>query len=103
MDSSDLTPLPQLHGVKGRNVDKQFFAPGQGGSKVVQPFHYKYSEQGKQLTGRKLKTVTAMERDIDPADLKMSKKHFKGKRVKQRVRGVAAGPGGGGLGGGDYD
>jgi len=86
-------------------VDKQFFAPGQGGSKVVQPFHYKYSEQGKQLTGRKLKTVTAMERDIDPADLKMNKKHFKGKRVKQRVRGAAAGPGGGGLGAGngDYD
>ena len=98
---ADSIPLPQ--GAKGKNVDKQFFAPGQGGSKVVQPFHYKYSEQGKQLTGRKLKTVTAMERDIDPADLKTSKRHFKGKRVKQRVRGAAAGLGGGGLGGGDYD
>ena len=103
MDDADAIPLPLPQGAKGRTVDKQFFAPGQGGSKVVQPFHYKYSEQGKQLTGRKLKTVTAMERDIDPADLKTNKKHFKGKRVKQRVRGAAAGPGGGGLGGGDYD
>ena len=105
MDDADAIPLPLPlpQGAKGRTVDKQFFAPGQRGSKVVQPFHYKYSEQGKQLTGRKLKTVTAMERDIDPADLKTNKKHFKGKRVKQRVRGAAAGPGGGGLGGGDYD
>ena len=103
MDDADAIPLPLPQGAKGRTVDKQFFAPGQGGSKVVQPFHYKYSEQGKQLTGRKLKTVTAMERDIDLADLKTNKKHFKGKRVKQRVRGAAAGPGGVGLGGGDYD
>jgi hypothetical protein len=55
-------------------------APGQGGSRVEQPFHYKYSEQGKEFSGRKLKTMTALQKDVDPADLKNSKMHFKGNK-----------------------
>jgi large subunit GTPase 1 len=97
MDDPDMMPLPQAQGAKGQRLDKQFFAPGQGNGNITQPFHYKYSEQGKQLTGRKLKTVKALEADVDPADLKNSKKHFKAnKRAKGKVRGPAGG-------GGDYD
>jgi large subunit GTPase 1 len=79
MDDPDL-PMPPVGGAKGKKLDNQFFAPGQGGSRVEQPFHYKYSEQGKEFSGRKLKTMTALEKDIDPADLKTSKKHFKGNK-----------------------
>ena len=82
---------------KGVRLDQQFFAPGQGGGSVVQPFHHKYTDHGKELSGRKLKTMAALEKDMDPAELqKSSKKHFKGnKRAKNKVRV------GGGLG--DYD
>jgi len=94
MDDPDLIPGPAPSGAKGQNLDRAFFAPGQGNSKVVQPFHYKYSEQGKELTGRKLKAMTALEKDVDPAELKSGKKHFKAnKRAKQKVRGAV----------GDYD
>ena len=98
MDDPDLIPLPAPQGAKGQRLDKQFFAPGQGNGSVTQPFHYKYSEQGKQLTGRKLKTVKALEQNVDPAEMKAgSKKHFKAnKRPKGKVRGPVGG-------GGDYD
>jgi len=91
MDDPDIIPLPRQSGAKGRRIDTAFFAPGQAGGSIVQPFHHKYSEQGKELTGRKLKTMTALEKDVDPADLKNSKKHFKAnKRAKpQKVRGQA--------------
>ena len=95
MDDPDM-PMPRVQGTKGAKLDQAFFAPGQGGGSVVQPFHYKYSEQGKELSGRKLKTITALEQDIDPADAKMGKgkKHNKGnKRVK--VKGAPRGGAGG--------
>jgi large subunit GTPase 1 len=100
----DFLSLGGTTGRKGADMDKAFFAPGQGRGIVNQPFHYKYSEQGaagvgagsKQLSGRKLKTMTALERDVDPADLaaKNRKKHFKGnkralKQVREKVGGVA--------------
>ena len=50
------------------------------------PFNHKYSEQGmaagKQLTGRKERMMIALERNIDPAEVRTanSKKHFKGNR-----------------------
>ena len=92
MDDPDMIPLPQLSGPKGQRLDKQFFAPGQGnGSSLVQPFHRKYSQQGKELSGRKLKAVKALEQDVDLADLKAgSKKHFKGNRRvgRGKVRGA---------------
>lgn len=99
MESLDIIPMPAPQGAKGRRLDTQFFAPGQGKSSVVQPFHYKYSQQGKELTGRKLKAMTALEKDIDPADLKAaSKKHFKGpKTQRKKMRGNGNKPVG------DYD
>ena len=86
--AADIIAFPPTQGRKGAHLDNAFFAPGQGNGNVVQPFHYKYSEQGKELSGRKLKTMTALEKDIDPADLKKnSKKHFKGnKKAQKKVR-----------------
>jgi large subunit GTPase 1 len=101
MDSpADVLPLPAVQGRKGKNLDQQFFAPGQGNGNVVQPFHYKYSEQGKQLSGRKLKAVKALEADVDPSEVaKSGKKHFKAnKRANRKAKG---GPRG--QGEGDYD
>jgi large subunit GTPase 1 len=80
---SELSSVPQ--GSKSKNLDGAFFAQGQGNSAHLRmPFNHKYSEQGtasgKQLSGRKQKTMLAMEKDVDPNDVKMltSKKHFKG-------------------------
>ncbi|KAF2170818.1 hypothetical protein M409DRAFT_63873 [Zasmidium cellare ATCC 36951] len=91
---SEIAALPQPQGRKGTSLDKAFFAQGQGDGNVVRPFHYKYSEQGKQLTGRKLKAVTALEKGLDPAEVRMnSKKHNKAnKKAAKKVRapGVAA-------------
>nr|POE76134.1 large subunit gtpase 1 [Quercus suber] len=94
MDEPDMLSLAAPQGAKSGRLDKQFFAPGQGNGSLVKPFHHKYSEQGKALSGRKLKTALALEKDIDPADMKISsKKHFKGgKKAKGKVRG----------GGGEY-
>ncbi|KAI4945848.1 hypothetical protein J4E91_007762 [Alternaria rosae] len=77
-----------VQGEKTQRMDKRFFGPGQGMGRVNQPFHYKYSEQGKELSGRKAKMVAALEADVDPADMKMnSKKHFKAnKRRAKKVR-----------------
>ena len=114
--TADVRSLPAAAtGRKGQRLDKQFFAPRGSASGVVQPFHYKYSEQGqemiggggKQLSGRKLKIVKALERDVDPAEMKVgSKKHFKGggRAVKGRGKvrqGGWSGTVGGGVGGGD--
>ncbi|GAB7360168.1 hypothetical protein MBLNU230_g7931t1 [Neophaeotheca triangularis] len=93
MDDPDMVPMPPPQGAKGQRLDKQFFGPGQRGGELAQPFHYKYSEQGKSLTGRKLNTLQALEKDVDPGELKAgsSKKHFKGNKrgkQKQKVRGA---------------
>ncbi|KAF1974488.1 nucleolar GTP-binding protein 2 [Bimuria novae-zelandiae CBS 107.79] len=86
-DDLDMASIP-MTGEKGARLDKKFFGPGQGSGHVQRPFHYQYSEQGKQLSGRKLKAVVAMEKDVDPSELQMnSKKHFKGnKRRAKKVR-----------------
>ncbi|KAF2208369.1 hypothetical protein CERZMDRAFT_49427 [Cercospora zeae-maydis SCOH1-5] len=92
-DASELTSMPHVFGKKGAGLDKEFFKAGQGSGNVVRPFHYKYSQQGKEMSGRKLKQMTALENNIDPADLKSSKKHGKAnKRAQKKVRapGVAA-------------
>lgn len=88
-------PLPAAQGSKGKRLDKAFFGPGKADGGMIRPFHYKYSEQGKQLTGRKLKTMTALEKGLDPAEVNSNgKKHFKGnKRQKERSK----------AGAGDYD
>ncbi|PBP24138.1 ribosome biogenesis GTPase [Diplocarpon rosae] len=80
--ASDMVPLET--GSKSKKLDGAFFAQGQGNpAHLRMPFNHKYSQQGtasgKQLSGRKQKTLVALEKDLDPNDVKMltSKKHFK--------------------------
>ena len=89
MDDPDILPAPTVQGAKSTRLDKRFFGPGQNSAgHLKMPFSHKYSEQGKmasgkQLSGRKQRTMLALEKDVDPADLRAinnGKKHFKGKR-----------------------
>ncbi len=88
MDDVDSLPAVPLQGEKSSRLDNRFFGPGQSNAgHLNMPFNHQYSEQGKrQLSGRKLTTMTALEKNIDPADLKLmnSKKHFKGGRKKDK-------------------
>ncbi|KAB5575449.1 hypothetical protein GE09DRAFT_953830 [Coniochaeta sp. 2T2.1] len=84
--ASEVQALPA--GPKTVALDKGFFKAGASGAgHVSRPFNYKYSEQGqasneqgKQLSGRKLKTMIAMEKGIDSKEVQLQsgKKHFKG-------------------------
>ncbi|KAF2993096.1 hypothetical protein E8E13_000414 [Curvularia kusanoi] len=87
MDDEEFNAAPRT-GEKSQRMDKKFFGPGQGMAHVNKPFNYKYSEQGKELSGRKLKQMTALNMDVDPADMRLnSKKHFKAnKRRAKKVR-----------------
>ncbi|KAH6686345.1 nucleolar GTP-binding protein [Plectosphaerella plurivora] len=85
IDSDVISLQPTLPaGPKTRRLDSGFFASGAGGgSRIVQPFSHKYTEQGesgKHLTGRKARAIVALENGMDPKDVKTlsSKKHFKG-------------------------
>ena len=73
---------------KSARLDKTFFQSQQGGNAghLTMPFNHKYSERGtKQLSGRKERTMIALEKGVDPSELKMgSKKHFKAARRKTR-------------------
>ena len=86
MDDVESLPAVPLQGEKSNRLDNRFFGPGQSNAgHLTMPFNHQYSEQGKRhLSGRKLTTMTALEKNIDPADLKLmnSKKHFKGGRRK---------------------
>lgn len=86
----DVVPL-QPAGPKSKRLDKKFFGPGSGkAGHMNMPFSYKYSEQGKAkaeaepgkiLSGRKARTMIALETGLDPKDVQLSmsgKKHFKG-------------------------
>ena len=88
MDNVDSLPAVPLQGEKSSRLDNRFFGPGQSNAgHLTMPFNHQYGEQGKrQLSGRKLTTMTALEKNIDPADLKLmnSKKHFKGGRRKNK-------------------
>lgn len=95
--SSAKSPLPQ--GAKSRNIDSGFFSPNGVGSAGHQrmPFNYQYTEQGsqeknKQLTGRKARTMIALDKGVDVSEVRSSgKKHFKGnKKGKTRNKGKAA-------------
>ncbi|KAM0475278.1 hypothetical protein ACHAPX_007032 [Trichoderma viride] len=82
--ASEFVGLPQ--GPKSKNLDKNFFQPKNVRGHVNMPFNYKYSEQGsaaggaKALSGRKARTVVALENGLDPKEAQAgsSKKHFKG-------------------------
>jgi large subunit GTPase 1 len=85
MASAPTSQLPVVGGPRSRHLDKGFFGPGSTGSTghLTLPFNHKYTEQGKakQVTGRKQRTMIALEKGIDPAEVRMmmnSKKHFKG-------------------------
>ncbi|KIW09089.1 uncharacterized protein PV09_00034 [Verruconis gallopava] len=88
MASDDMIALP-IEGQKSAQLDKSFFARGQGHGVMKKPFHHQYTEQGrKQLTGRKMREIMALEKDVDPSELRLnSKKHFKGnKRNKAKAK-----------------
>ncbi|KAF2666267.1 P-loop containing nucleoside triphosphate hydrolase protein [Microthyrium microscopicum] len=78
-DEISLQDAP-LRGQKTASIDRTFFGRQGNAGHLRMPFSYQYSEQGKkQLTGRKQRTMVALENDIDPADLRRNgKKHFKG-------------------------
>lgn len=87
LGSSELVPPQPERGAKSQQLDKKFFGTGSGNAgHLKMPFNYQYTEQGrqKQLSGRKAKTMLALEKGIDPADLKQDKKHFKQPRQKTR-------------------
>ncbi len=89
IDDLESPSIPLVQGAKSTRLDKRFFAQGQtSGGHLKMPFNHPYSEQGaaarKQLSGRKQRTMTALEKNIDPAEprLMSGKKHFKGGRKK---------------------
>lgn len=88
-----LPGAPPETGPRSRQLDKGFFGAGSGNAgHVTMPFNHQYTEQGKQkqLTGRKARTMAALEKDVDPAEMRLSnKKHFKGARTKTRNQRVA--------------
>jgi large subunit GTPase 1 len=76
-------------GAKSKKLDKAFFRAGGGSAgHATMPFNYKYSEQGKQLSGRKARAMVALETGVDPKDVKLNtgKKHFKGGQSKSKKR-----------------
>ena len=84
-------PAPRERGARSQQLDKKFFGPGSGNAGHLRmPFNHQYTEQGskqKQLSGRKERTMIALEKDIDPAELRPGgKRHFKPSRQKQRKR-----------------
>jgi large subunit GTPase 1 len=86
MNDDDMLPVntAPMRGEKSKGLDKRFFGPGQGMVKANVPFHHKYSEQNKELSGRKLKTITALERDVDVKELQNGKKHFKANKKRAK-------------------
>ncbi|KAK8199630.1 nucleolar GTP-binding protein 2 [Phyllosticta capitalensis] len=92
MDDPDVVPLGKnvAQGAKTKAIDNKFFAPSGNSGHITRPFHEKYSEQGQAsgriLSGRKERVMAALERDVDPSELRANgKKHFKGNR-RQKVR-----------------
>ena len=94
MDHRDLVPRLETQGTKSSKLDKGFFAAGQGSAgHFSRPFNHKYSEQGrmalesgKELSGRKQRTMIALEKGLDPSEVRLNgKKHFKGMRRKART------------------
>ena len=86
----DVVQLPPLQGAKSTNIDKKFFSPGK--SDAGHLLLHKYTERGrlagKHLSGRKQRTMIALEQDVDPSEVRLNgKKHFKGNKRKGKVRG----------------
>ncbi|KAI1332126.1 hypothetical protein F5Y16DRAFT_214296 [Xylariaceae sp. FL0255] len=95
MADIDILALPT--GAKSQSLDKAFFArnPSNAGH-LTMPFNHKYTEQGKaqmqnkQMSGRKARTMIALETGLDPSEIQLGsgKKHFKGGRAKGKAKRV---------------
>ncbi|KAB8349412.1 hypothetical protein FH972_023439 [Carpinus fangiana] len=87
-DEGDMVPLPPVQGTKTQAMDQRFFGPGSGNAgHMSKPLHQQLQERatvsGKELTGRKLKTMAALEKNVDPSEIRTnSKKHFKANKRK---------------------
>ena len=97
----------QSTGSKSSRLDKKFFGPPHGDAgHLTMPFHSAAAAAaaaaatntnsapdsasfpvGKQLTGRKERVMLALEKGVDPSELRAmgGKKHFKGQKRKDRV------------------
>ncbi|KAG9255371.1 putative ribosome biogenesis GTPase Lsg1 [Emericellopsis atlantica] len=77
---SEFVALPA--GPKSKQLDKGFFGASSSGGKMTMPFNHKYTEQGREkpISGRKARTLVALENGIDPKDVQVvsGKKHYKG-------------------------
>ncbi|ODA84086.1 hypothetical protein RJ55_02604 [Drechmeria coniospora] len=92
-----LDPMALPAGPKSKKLDAGFFKPKEVQGHFGRPFSYKYTEQGaaegseivgKHLTGRKARTMIALENGIDPKDVGVmsGKKHFKGRAKSERKK-----------------
>ena len=78
---------PPAGSGKARRVDDRFFQPGSGGAgHLSSPFGYVERGRGggKAPTGRKERLLVAMERGVDPSEVRLGngKRHFKGRRAR---------------------
>ena len=89
MDNVESLPKLPREGKKSNQLDRRFFGVGQNNAgHLTMPLNCQKSEQGgRQLSGRKLQVMRALEKNIDPTELKMlnTKKHFKGNKRKKQV------------------
>ncbi|PFH58482.1 hypothetical protein XA68_13610 [Ophiocordyceps unilateralis] len=84
--SQNSLPDAVPEGAKTESLDAGFFDPRGSQVHMRMPFNHKFSEQGsvdaaagKPLSGRKARTMVALEKGLDAKDvLVSSKKHFKG-------------------------
>ncbi|KAI1340904.1 P-loop containing nucleoside triphosphate hydrolase protein [Xylariaceae sp. FL0016] len=84
--TADTEMLALPTGAKSGALDKAFFRDAGSSGHMTMPFNHKYTQQGKQqaahkqLSGRKARTMIALETGMDPKDVQIgsSKKHFKG-------------------------
>ena len=76
-----------VRGEKSMQLDNNFFAPGRGNAgHLSTPFKFPVDAQGgRQLSGRRLKTIRALNAGVDPSELNPqgSKKHFKANKRKK--------------------
>ncbi|KAI9687602.1 MAG: hypothetical protein M1822_002212 [Bathelium mastoideum] len=89
MDDEDIVPMPPVQGAKSQNLDRKFFGPGQGNDAHMSvPASFGYKGSG-ELSGRKQRAMIALERGIDPSEVRMGngKKHFKGNKRKGKTTG----------------
>lgn len=92
MDSISLQSLPGQPSTKTSRLDNRFFGRGSNNAGHYRmPFHNQYSQQSqtafKQVSGRKARELIALERNINPQDLRMNpKKHFKAGKKTVRVK-----------------